>query len=196
MLCVFRGPFWAKRFSPSEQESRTCLARGSGGRRWFPWHSRHICVCVCLSLFVCLHACLCVCVCVCVCVGTFPSSTNRPKDVQRCPAAPEEFSFTAFLVLFLFAVLIVRVCVRARARVCVRARVLLVLFWHFCFGRNEVCACYCCSVVRVGDGAGTGMHRVVVISRGSVLCALCRRQPGASLWRCLLAPQEGAWRVS
>ena len=36
---------------------------------------------------------------------------NRPKDVQGCPAAPEEFSFTAFVALFLFAVLIVCVCV-------------------------------------------------------------------------------------
>ena len=42
---------------------------------------------------------------------TLPFSTNRPKDVQGCPAAPEEFSFTAFLALFLFAVLIVCVWV-------------------------------------------------------------------------------------
>ena len=29
-------------------------------------------------------------------------SINRPKDVQGCSVAPEEFSFTAFLALFLF----------------------------------------------------------------------------------------------
>ena len=39
------------------------------------------------------------------CTSSF--SINRPKDVQGCPAAPEEFSFTAFLALFLFVVLIV-----------------------------------------------------------------------------------------
>ena len=37
--------------------------------------------------------------------------SNSPKDVQGCPAAPEEFSFTAFLALFLFAVPIVWVWV-------------------------------------------------------------------------------------
>ena len=36
---------------------------------------------------------------------------NRPKDVQGCPAAPQEFSFDAFLALFLFAVPIVCLCV-------------------------------------------------------------------------------------
>ena len=40
------------------------------------------------------------------------SFTNRPKDVQGCRAAPEECSFTAFLALFLFALLIV--CVYPR----------------------------------------------------------------------------------
>ena len=38
---------------------------------------------------------------------TLPFSTERPKDVSGCPAAAEEFCFTAFLALFLFAVLIV-----------------------------------------------------------------------------------------
>ena len=36
---------------------------------------------------------------------------NRPKDVEGCPAAPEEFSFTAFLALILSVDLIVCVCV-------------------------------------------------------------------------------------
>ena len=31
------------------------------------------------------------------------ASINRPKDVQGCPAALEDFSFTAFLALFLFS---------------------------------------------------------------------------------------------
>ena len=38
---------------------------------------------------------------------TFSSSINRPKDVQGCSAAPEAFSFTLFLALYLFEVLIV-----------------------------------------------------------------------------------------
>ena len=156
----------------------------------------HLRVCVFVSL--CVSACVSVCLCVCVCVCRhFPIFYQQ---TERRPALPCG-SGGVFFHRFSCFVLVCGshracVCACARVRVCVRARVLLVLFWHFCFGRNEVCACYCCSVVRVGDGAGTGMHRVVVISRGSVLCALCRRQPGASLWRCLLAPQEGAWRVS
>ena len=66
--------------------------------------------------------------CVCVCFqgeqGTncrrcpalhIAACVNQPKDVQGCPAAPEEFSFTAFLASFLFAVPIVRACVFPRA---------------------------------------------------------------------------------
>ena len=45
-------------------------------------------------------------------------SINRPKDLLGCPAALEEFSFTAFLALFLFALLIVCGCVRARVCAC------------------------------------------------------------------------------
>ena len=69
--------------------------------------------------------CVYVSVCVCVCVDKaelmwmqvraqgqycnhFPelhiaASINRPKDVSGCSAAPEEFSFTAFLALSLFS---------------------------------------------------------------------------------------------
>ena len=42
---------------------------------------------------------------------------GRPKAVQGCSAAPEEFSPTAFLALFLFRGF--NVCVRACLRVCV-----------------------------------------------------------------------------
>ena len=38
---------------------------------------------------------------------TVSFSIDRPKDVQGCPAAPEEFSFTAFLALFLFVIMCV-----------------------------------------------------------------------------------------
>ena len=47
-------------------------------------------------------------------------ATDRPKDVQGCPAAPEEFSFTALLALLLFSVRIVCVCVCVC--VCMRLR--------------------------------------------------------------------------
>ena len=63
---------------------------------WFPARSVCVCVCVCVSSSECLFFCF------------------RPKDVQGCSAAPEEFAPTAFLVLFLgFAV------PNARARACV-----------------------------------------------------------------------------
>ena len=56
-------------------------------------------------------------------------STNRPKDVYDSSAVPEEFSFTAFLALFLFrgsqrvcVCVCVRACVRACVCVCVAVR--------------------------------------------------------------------------
>ena len=61
--------------------------------------------------------------CICYCIASALTSAahcavpNRLKDVQGCSAAPEEFSFTAFLALFLFAVPIVCVCVWVGVRV-------------------------------------------------------------------------------
>ena len=50
--------------------------------------------------------------CVCVCVFSAAIDfVNRPKDVQGCSAAPEEFSFTAVLALFLFLRFSLCVCV-------------------------------------------------------------------------------------
>ena len=57
------------------------------------------------------------------CVGLHFASPNRPKDVQGCPAAPEELSFTAFLALFLFLRFPTCVCVC----VCVCVQVCCVL---------------------------------------------------------------------
>ena len=48
------------------------------------------------------------------------TSINRPNDVWGCAAAPEEFSFTAFLALFLFS----RFSSRARTCVCAERRLL------------------------------------------------------------------------
>ena len=41
-------------------------------------------------------------VCACIVIVLPCALFGRPKNVQGCPAAPEEFSPTAFLALFLF----------------------------------------------------------------------------------------------
>ena len=52
---------------------------------------------------MCFHACVCTCVYISECLFSF-----RPKE--GCPAAPEEFSLTAFLVLSLCYCGLQRVC--------------------------------------------------------------------------------------